>query len=355
MIVLGIESSCDECSVAIVKDRKSIIALKTHSQIEKHIQHNGVVPELASRLHVQYIAYLYQKVMQEYEKKQSLFTKNMTHRDNTDRKDLPIIEGIAVSVCPGLRGSLLVGAQFAKGLALAKDIPLIGIDHIKAHFYSACIENTVDYPYIGVVVSGGHTVIAIVHDFDTIEVKGTTLDDSCGEAFDKVARELGIPYPGGAKLDLYAEKGNEEAAYFPQYSIKTYGYDMSYSGLKTAVIHHREKYWNKAYPQSKENIAAAFRFAAIEIIIERIEALVKETGISTVAFGGGVSCNSYLRRRMKSIASVISFFPSLELCMDNAAMIAGLGDEYLTCNIHSNLDITVSSRNYVFKGLRNRI
>ncbi len=339
MVVLGIESSCDECSIALVKDGNEIIALRTHSQIEKHKQHNGVVPELASRLHVQHIAQLYQQVMQEYTEKQSSLS----------------IDGIAVSACPGLRGSLLVGVQFAKGVALSKGIPFVCVDHIKAHFYSAGVENSIQYPYIGVVVSGGHTVLGIVHTFDTIEVKGVTLDDSCGEAFDKVARELGVAYPGGAKLDVYAEEGHAEAACFPQYPIKVYGYDMSYSGLKTASIHHREKYWNTAYPQSKENIAAAFRVAAIEIIVERIEALVKETGITTVAFGGGVACNRYLRRRMKDMPSTRALFPSIELCMDNAAMIAGIGYEYLTRNIYSDISATVSSRNHIFKKLHNRI
>ncbi len=339
MLVLGIESSCDECSLALVRDGTEVLGLQTHSQIEKHEPYRGVVPELASRLHVEKILGLYELLIKE---------------SGIAAKDL---EGIAVTRCPGLRGSLLVGVQFARGLALSLGLPLVGIDHIEAHIYSPLLETNVSYPYVSVVVSGGHSVFSLVKGFSDIDVRGVTLDDACGEVFDKIARELGFAYPGGPKLDVCAEKGDRRAADFPRYSIKN-GYDVSYSGLKTAVLHHREKYWNKAYKETTENIAAAFRYAAIEMVVERALALAKESKVDCIAFGGGVAQNKYLRQRMQEQEQIRVVFPRAEYCIDNAAMIAGLGFQYLSrahqdahesaVSVDSAHDFTVDSRNHRF-------
>ncbi len=341
MIIFGIESSCDECSLALVENGKKLIHVVTHSQYKEHSQYKGVVPELASRLHTKYILPLFNKLLLE---------------SGCDKSK---IDAIAVTTRPGLSGSLLVGLSFAKALSLALQVPFVSIDHIEAHFYSAHISvdsnaSNISYPYIGVVISGGHTVIAIVNDFNKIEIKGTTIDDSCGEAFDKVARELGLGYLGGKEIDCLADEGSDCAASFPIYSSKDYA--VSYSGLKTAVIHHRKKYWNNAYPLENKHIAAAFRKAAIDMIIDRITRLISETGLVNIVFGGGVSCNKYLRRKMRSFSeenSVRTHFPPVWLCVDNAAMIAGLGYQYLSKGIKSDLTVGVQSREYKYRKINN--
>ncbi len=351
MRVLGIESSCDECSLAIVDDGINCIGMETYSQISQHAQYKGVVPELASRLHVQYVSHLYERLL-----------KNSGLAESS-------IDGIAVTNRPGLSGSLMVGLAFAKALSLRLGKPFVAVDHIEAHFYSARVmlreaqllaktkvqtERNAPvqkiYPYLGVVVSGGHTIFAVVSNYDDIEIKGTTIDDACGEVFDKVARELGFRYPGGADLDALARHGNSDAAYFPIYCAKQHGYNVSYSGLKTAVIHHRKKYWNKEYKESNENIAAAFSKAAVSMITDRVHMMHECTGIDSVYFGGGVACNSFLRAHFndkKSLLEVI--FPPPLLCADNGAMIAGLGYWYLITDRCSSYDVTAQSRNLQYR------
>ncbi len=335
MRVLGIESSCDECSLAIVEDGVRCLGMETYSQVLQHAQHKGVVPELASRLHVQYISHLYQKLL---------------HSSGIAESS---IDAIAVSNKPGLSGSLMVGLAFAKALALRLAKPFIALDHIQAHFYSARVglhkpppAAAHHYPSIGVVVSGGHTIFAVLSDYNAIAIKGTTIDDACGEVFDKVARELGLGYPGGAELDSRAQRGNAEAAHFPIYRAKQHAYKVSYSGLKTAVIHHRKKYWNTAYEESTENIAAAFSHAAITMISERVHMLAQETGITHVCLGGGVACNSFLRKQLDARNSPLTvIFPPPALCADNGAMIGGLGYHYLAAGHSSNYDVGVQARN----------
>lgn len=339
MRVLGIECSCDECSLAIVEDGKIIRGMKTYSQLEEHRDFGGVVPELASRVHVKHIGVLYKHLLVE------------THID-ADQAERSI-DGIACTVCPGLKGSLIVGLQFAKGLALALHKPLIGIDHILAHFYSGTMDTDISYPYIGLVVSGGHTLIGVVEDYDTVHIKGYTIDDACGEAYEKVARELDLGYPGGPSIDTLAQSGDIHAACFPVYRDTKHIYNFSYSGLKTAVIHHRAKFWNTHIPETKENIAAAFQHAAITMILDRITLLMQETGIARVCVGGGVACNSYLRNNLEQLKRAGTIhtlaMPRSALCVDNGAMIAGLGYEYLTRGITSDFNIDVRSRNYFYR------
>lgn len=357
MRVLGIESSCDECSFAIVEDNH-IVEMIVYSQLE-HAPYGGVVPEIASRVHIQYISVLYFQLCT----KLGIASCDMGG----------YIDGIAVTVCPGLSGSLMVGLNFAKGLAMAYKKPLVGIDHIQAHFYSGQLVSPLAYPYIGVVVSGGHTLIAIVHDYDVIEIKGRSIDDACGEAFEKIARALSINIPiqasgeiegvisGGAAIDILAREEGDMFAYdFPVYSVKKYGYNVSYSGLKTAVLHHRKKYLRETsrdnWAETPANIVASFQRAAITMIIERVRTLIDESGIKRVSLGGGVACNSYFRAELMSLKDegLITqlVIPPPAMCTDNAGMIAGLGSEYLKRGYADTLDIGVSARKSLYRVCR---
>jgi N6-L-threonylcarbamoyladenine synthase len=241
------------------------------------------------------------------------------------------IGGIAVTNRPGLLGSLHVGLAFAKALAMTRRIPFVGIDHIMGHLYAPLLETELAYPYIALVVSGGHTIIALVRSFDQAEVLGTTIDDACGEAFDKVAKHYGFGYPGGVVIDRLAEKGSEDAFRFPQPRLQKgqHELDVSYSGLKTAVVNQLSKFRNPAFQATPENIAASFRRAAIDMIVSRVLLALERTGIPRLATGGGVAANALLRRRLSAIPGIALAMPSPKLCTDNAAMIAGLGYRYL--------------------------
>ncbi len=333
MKILGIESSCDECSAAVVEDGKKILSNVIATQIEFHREYNGVVPEIASRLHTEWIT----SVVREALEKSAL--------------TLDDIDGIAVTSRPGLVGSLLVGVSFAKGIALALNKPIIGIDHIRAHLYAPHLEYDIEYPYLGLLVSGGHTVISRVDDFDTITVMGTTIDDACGEAFDKVAKFYNLGYPGGVAIDKLSSKGDPDAFNFPDPSLHKgdHRYDVSYSGLKTAVINQIDQFWNGKSEKSKENIAASFQKAAVGMLIKRVKRAVKDTGIKTVVAGGGVVANSLLRSELKKLKDVDVVFPSISLCTDNGAMIAGLGYHYLSTGAASDLSLNASARVQAFR------
>lgn len=328
MRILGIETSCDECSVAVVEDGRTILSNVIATQVELHRPYNGVVPELASRKHTEWIIPVYRK---------ALADAKLTLRD---------IEGIAATNRPGLSGSLLVGHSFAKGLSFSSGKPFIGVDHIRAHLYAAHLEQDIDYPYLGLLVSGGHTIICRVSSFDEVEVLGTTIDDACGEAFDKVAKHHGFGYPGGVAVDRLAARGNDRAFDFPHPSLHKgdHRYDVSYSGLKTAVINQMDQFWDGTSEKSPENIAASFQKAAIRILLSRLYRAVEDTGITRVVAGGGVAANSYLRAELGKKTGLEVIFPSLSLCTDNGAMIAGIGYHYLKAGIRSNLDETVSAR-----------
>lgn len=333
MKVLGIETSCDECSVAVVEDGRNILSNVVATQIELHTPYQGVVPEIASRLHTEWISQVVRSALD----KASMST--------TD------VDAVAVTNRPGLLGSLLVGVNFAKAFAATLDVPFIGIDHIRAHLYASQIEQPLEYPYLGVLVSGGHTVICKVNGYDAIEVLGTTIDDAIGEAFDKVAKHHGFGYPGGVVIDRLAKEGDPMAFLFPGPALQKgdHPYDVSYSGLKTAVINQLDQFWNGTSEKSPQNIAASFQRTAVGILMKRVRRALLDTGLKRLAAGGGVAANSLLRSELKKLEGIEVAFPSMKLCTDNGAMIAGLAYRYLADGITSDLDITASARVTAFK------
>ena len=328
MTILGVETSCDECSIALVEDGRRLIAQQIASQIEFHAPYSGVVPEIASRKHTEWILDVYNR---------TLADAGATPAD---------VEGIAVTTRPGLSGSLVVGLSFAKALALGLGVPIVGVNHILAHLYAPHFEYEIDYPYLGLLVSGGHTLICLVRGVEDIEVLGTTVDDACGEAFDKVAKFLDLGYPGGVVIDRLARSGDPQAFSFPVSTVNTGPgrYDVSYSGLKTAVANQMEKFRTPGYEATNENIAASFQKAAIETVLTQLERAVADTGITTVVVGGGVAANSYLRERLGDRDDLRAVFPSMELCTDNGAMIAGIGYHLLLSSGGDDLSLGVSAR-----------
>ena len=328
MLVLGIESSCDECSAAVVKDGEKVLSNLVATQIELHKPYMGVVPEVASRIHVEWITGVVKESLKQAE------------------VSLDDIDGIAVTNRPGLTGSLLVGLSFAKGLSLSSKKPFTGVDHIFAHIYAAHLENKISYPYLGLLVSGGHTIIAVVKGYDDMQVLGTTIDDACGEAFDKVAKFYGFGYPGGVIIDRMSKEGDASAFRFPDPSLHkgSHRYDVSYSGLKTAVVNQLKQFHNEGHEITDNNIAASFQKAAIDMLLKRLYKACKDTGISKVVTGGGVAANSYLRSCLEDNKDLTVYSPSLKLCGDNGAMIAGLGYHYLKNNNYSDYSLNVTSR-----------
>lgn len=312
MKILGIETSCDECAAAVVEDGRIIHSNIIATQIAEHTPYMGVVPELASRLHTQWIIPTVDE---------ALTVAGIKAEE---------LDAVAVTNRPGLLGSLLVGLSFAKGFAATHSLPLITIDHIRAHLYAPQMENPLAYPYLGVLVSGGHTVLARIDGYDEVEVLGTTVDDAIGEAFDKVAKHYGMGYPGGKVIDDLARKGNPVAFLFPGTTLPN-PLDISYSGLKSAVIHQRDSFWDGVSEKSDENIAASFERAAVNMLVKRIRLALQQTGLKRISAGGGVAANSYLRSELEAFRAggyEVSL-PSLQLCTDNAAMIGGLAHHYL--------------------------
>jgi len=327
MNILGIETSCDECSVAVVANGRTILSNIVASQVERHAPWNGVVPEIASRLHVEWIDEVTSR---------ALSASGLTLKGG--------ISGIAVTYRPGLIGSLLVGLSYAKGLAWTAGKPWVGVDHVMAHLYTAQLENEIAYPHLGLIASGGHTVLCRVESPYEVSILGATIDDACGEAFDKVAKHYEMGYPGGVKLDALAEDGDFAAFNFPRPRAGARRYDFSYSGLKTAAINQLEKFCARKGKTSLADIAASFRKAAIDMLVGRLKLAAKDTGISRVVFGGGVSANRYLRRIIDKDSSLEAYFPSLKLCVDNGAMIAGLGYQLLIKGERSSLELNAQAR-----------
>ncbi len=333
MKILGIETSCDECAASVVEDGKNILSNIVATQIDNHKLYNGVVPEIASRLHVEWI-------------------KSVVKEATDDSGiDLGSIDGIAVTNRPGLVGSLLVGLSFAKGLALSLNKPYVGVDHIMAHLYAPYLENNIEYPYLGVLVSGGHTIISHVTEFNNMEVLGTTIDDACGEAFDKVAKFYELGYPGGIAIDRLSVEGDSEAFNFPNPSLHKgdHKYDVSYSGLKTAVINQLDQFRNGESEKTKANIAASFQRVAVNILMQRVKRALKDTGLTRVVAGGGVVANSLLRKELLSLKNIEAIIPSMSLCTDNAAMVAGIGYHYLEQGVISDYSLNASSRVPAFR------
>ena len=309
MLVLGLETSCDETSVAVINNGK-IIANKIYTQ-EVHSQYGGVVPEIASRAHIRKIDRLCAAVLTEY---------NFTCRD---------LDLCAVTDSPGLAGALLVGISFALGLHCSTKIPLIGVNHLEGHIASVMLEHPqLSFPFLALVVSGGHTAIYQVEDFGMYRCLGKTIDDAAGEAFDKIGKLLGLPYPAGRDIEnLALLHTTKETIDFPVARLSTKGFDFSFSGLKTAVKYFLADHDSQFIEQNKPLICFSFQRAAVDSLVKNICAASEQTGIRRIALVGGVACNRSLRRTLKSIFGDTVFFPSPSLCTDNAAMIAKAGYE----------------------------
>lgn len=313
MLIFAVESSCDETSVAVLEadgSRIRILSCKTASQIDTHKRYGGVVPEIASRAHTEAISPLAYAAVTE---------AGLTLCD---------ADMIAVTNRPGLIGSLLVGVSFAKAAALAYDIPLVGVNHIHGHIAAHYLTEPLKPPFLALVVSGGHTSLIDVRGYTDFITVGRTRDDACGEAFDKVARCMGLSYPGGAEMDRLASEGDRNAIKLPSAAIAGDTLDFSFSGLKTHVINYINTCGQRGMPCKTEDIAASFTAVVTDSLIKRIDGGLRLTGYDTVAVSGGVAANSHLRSALKDYAGLNGlrlFIPPLSLCGDNAAMIGAQG------------------------------
>ncbi len=307
VLILAIESSCDETAAAVVKNGREVLSNVINTQIAIHTEYGGVVPEIASRKHIENI--------------NPVIKKALTDAGVT----LDDIDAIGVTYGPGLVGALLVGVAEAKAIAFAKNKPLVGVHHIEGHISANYVENKeLEPPFVALVVSGGHTHLVKVNDYGEYEIIGRTRDDAAGEAFDKVARAIGLGYPGGPKIDKLAKEGNPEAIEFPRAHVDDAPYDFSFSGIKSAVLN----YINSANMQGKEinraDVAASFQKAVVDALVSRAVKLAKECGMDKLAIAGGVASNSALRAAVQEECAKnnIRFYsPSPVLCTDNAAMI----------------------------------
>lgn len=307
MKILSIESSCDETAAAVVEDGRKVLSSVVASQIEEHKIYGGVVPEIASRRHIEAILEVTKK---------ALFSAECTLKD---------IDAMAVTHAPGLIGSLLVGVNFAKGLALSANLPLIPVHHLRSHIAANYITHQdLTPPFLCLVVSGGHSHIIEVKGFTELRVVGKTRDDAAGEAFDKVARVMGLPYPGGVHLDKIAEKGDETAYKLPRPVVADAEFDFSFSGLKTAVINQVHNAAQKGGEIDVQNMSASFRAAVVDCLLNNFIKAAEKLNYRKVAVAGGVSANILLRRRLTQECEKRNwklFLPDLSLCGDNAAMV----------------------------------
>ncbi|MBI3324190.1 MAG: tRNA (adenosine(37)-N6)-threonylcarbamoyltransferase complex transferase subunit TsaD [Candidatus Omnitrophica bacterium] len=343
--ILGIETSCDETAMAVVEDGQRILSNVVASSQQFHSRYGGVVPDIAARMHAEVISQVLEQALAEAG----------CAADELD--------AIAVTRGPGLPGALIVGLSFAKGLALSLDRPLIGVDHLAAHLYAGVLaQPDLSPPYVGLVASGGHTLVCVAHEEQRFELLGETKDDAVGEAFDKVAKLLGLGYPGGPAIDRISSKGNPAAIAFPRAHSKE-ALDFSFSGLKTAVYNHvqrrlvqgsrlkvegegLEPRTSNLEPQEVADIAASFQEAAVDMLIQRALRACQRTGLVSLVIGGGVAANRRLRERLTEAAAAKKIrvvIPSLELCVDNGAMVGGLGYELLRKGRVDPLSLTVDS------------
>ena len=307
VLILAIESSCDETAAAVVKNGREVLSNVISSQIELHKLYGGVVPEIASRKHIEKINQVIEEALEE---------ANVT-LDNVD--------AIGVTYGPGLVGALLVGVAEAKAIAYAKRKPLIGVHHIEGHISANFIENKeLEPPFICLVVSGGHTHLVCVKDYGEYEIIGRTRDDAAGEAFDKVARAIGLGYPGGPKIDKLSKEGNPDAITFPKAHINDAPYDFSFSGVKSAVLNYINGCQMKGETFNQADVAASFQKAVTEVLVENAMRAVDEYDMKKLAIAGGVASNSTLRQAMKDACEkkkIEFYYPSPIFCTDNAAMI----------------------------------
>lgn len=307
MRILAIESSCDETAAAVVEDRTKILSNVINTQIDLHKQYGGVVPEIASRLHIENISAVVEKAIS----------------DSGVSKDE--LDAVAVTYGPGLVGALLVGVSYAKALAYALNKPLIGVHHIKGHISANYIETpNLKPPFICLVASGGHSHIVHVKSYNEYEALAKTRDDAAGEAFDKVSRVLGFGYPGGPAIQKAAENGNPSAISFPRVNMGGGSFDFSFSGVKTAVLNYIHNAEQKGEEINKFDVAASFQEAVVDVLAEHLVSCAKTAEVSKIALAGGVAANVPLRDRVMAKAGLEEmefYFPRLELCTDNAAMI----------------------------------
>ena len=324
MLVLAVESSCDETAAAVVKDGKAVLSDIVASQIDVHAEYGGVVPEIASRKHMEAIVPVIEEAL------------------NRAGVNLGDIEGVAVTQGPGLAGALLVGIATAKALAYVGGQPIVGVNHIEGHLLAVFLEHSVEFPFIALVVSGGHTHLYLVDGVGRYRTLGQTLDDAAGEAFDKVAKLLGLPYPGGAVIDRLAESGDPSAIKFPRPLLHDGSCNFSFSGLKTAVLTYLRKSPLSLEQGRLNDICASFQASICDVLVKKTAAAVAATGVRRVVVSGGVACNNGLRREMTRLADALGLdlhIPKPALCTDNAAMIAVPGDFYLSRGITGGTDL----------------
>jgi N6-L-threonylcarbamoyladenine synthase len=319
-LILGIETSCDETAAALVMGGTDVVSSVVSTQIDLHAQYGGVVPEIASRAHLDML--------------NPIVARAIVEAGVDERR----IDAVACTVGPGLIGALLVGVSAAKAFALAWDVPFIGVNHHEAHLYSAFLEDpSLQFPLVVLLVSGGHTMIIEMRDHGQYRLIGRTIDDAAGEAFDKVARFLGLGYPGGPAIDREARQGDPEAIAFPRAMLHE-GYDVSFSGLKTAVMNHVRKHPDV----SSVDVAASFQTAVVDVLVAKTVRAARDVGAKGLVLAGGVAANSLLRERVLQACiddGMQAFLPSREMCTDNAAMIASAGWFRLRSDGPTSLDI----------------
>lgn len=325
MLLLALESSCDETAAAVVRDGRTVLSSVIASQIAVHAEYGGVVPEIASRRHLEAVVPVVE---------QSLRQAGVWFSD---------LQGVAATQGPGLAGALLVGLSTAKALAFANRLPLVGINHIEGHLFASFLERPVEFPFLALVVSGGHSHLYRVDGFGRYRTLGQTIDDAAGEAFDKVAKLLGFPYPGGALIDRLAVDGDPAAVRFPRPLLHDGSCNFSFSGLKTAVLTHLQKHPMSGPDDPRlPDICASFQAAVCDVLVAKTSAALTDSGCSRLVVAGGVACNSALRREMGRLAAVRGIelhIPAPALCADNAAMLAVPADYYLEHGMESGLGL----------------
>ncbi len=325
VLILAIESSCDETAASVVKNGREVLSNIISSQIDLHTIYGGVVPEIASRKHIEKINQVIEEALKEA---------------NCSLDD---ITAIAVTYGPGLVGALLVGVSAAKAISFAANKPLIGVHHIEGHISANFIENRqLEPPFACLVVSGGHTHLVAVKDYGEYEILGYTRDDAAGEAFDKVARAIGLGYPGGPKIDKISKEGNPEAIKFPRAKVAGSSYDFSFSGLKSAVLNYLNSCEMKNIAVNKADVAASFQRAVIDVLVEHSLQAIKEYGYEKFAIAGGVASNSSLRAAFKTaceLHKIALYQPSPIFCTDNAAMIGVAGYYEYVKGVRSGYDL----------------
>jgi N6-L-threonylcarbamoyladenine synthase len=327
MIIIGIDTSCDDTSVALLEDGRRVLSSIVSSQVELHRLFGGVVPEIASRKHAELIDGIYGDALRQ---------AGMAPHD---------IDAIAVTAGPGLIGSVLVGLSFAKGLSLSLNRPIVAVNHVEAHAMSILLERQVLFPYVALVVSGGHTIILRMDDPFRYQVLGSTRDDAAGEALDKIAKYLGIGYPGGRVIEELSGKGRCDEILFPRPMMDENNYDFSFSGLKTSVINYVKKYSVNGY--NLYDMLASFQEAVCEVLVAKTVRAAMDHGIARIVVGGGVASNGRLRQVFHDHAGAEGlevFFSSPELCTDNGAMVALVGFYHYEARMFSSIDVKGFSR-----------